>query len=95
LTVSSNDALRDEWLPRLCSGEWRAGIALGGLRAGPSQVIARPVKGGWLLDGDVPFVTGWGLIDVLYVAARTPDDARVISALVPALRPLMGWRPSA
>jgi hypothetical protein len=32
----------------------------------------------------VPFVTGWGLIDVLFIAARTPDNARVISALVPA-----------
>ena len=84
LTASSNHSLCDEWLPRLCSGERRAGIALGGLRAGSSQVIARPVEGGWLLDGDVPFVTGWGLIDVLYVAARTPDNARVVSALVPA-----------
>jgi alkylation response protein AidB-like acyl-CoA dehydrogenase len=82
LIASSNDALRDEWLPRLCSGECRAGIALGGLRAGPSQVIARPVEGGWLLDGDVPFVTGWGLIDFLFIAARTPDNTRVISALV-------------
>jgi alkylation response protein AidB-like acyl-CoA dehydrogenase len=84
LIASPNDALREQWLPRLCSGERRAGIALGGLRAGASQVIAQPVEGGWLLDGDIPFVSGWGLIDVLFVAARTPDNERVVSALVPA-----------
>jgi alkylation response protein AidB-like acyl-CoA dehydrogenase len=84
LTASPNYDLRDEWLPLLCSGERRAGIALGGMRAGPSQVVARPVEGGWLFDGDVPYVTGWGLIDVFFIASRTLDNATVISALVPA-----------
>jgi alkylation response protein AidB-like acyl-CoA dehydrogenase len=85
LMASSSYDLRDEWLPLLCSGERRAGIALGGMPAGPSQVVARPVEGGWLFDGDVPFVTGWGLIDVLFIASRTLDNARVISVLVPAV----------
>jgi alkylation response protein AidB-like acyl-CoA dehydrogenase len=83
LTASKNQALRDEWLPLLCSGRRRAGIALGGLRAGPTQIQARRVEGGWLLDGEVPFVTGWSLIDVLFVAARS-DDGQVVTAFVPA-----------
>jgi hypothetical protein len=37
-----------------------------------------------LFDGDVPLVSGWGRIDVLLVNGRTQDDARVVSALVPA-----------
>jgi alkylation response protein AidB-like acyl-CoA dehydrogenase len=43
------------------------------------------VEGGWLLDGEVPLVSGWGRIDVLLVNGRTGDDARVVSALVPAV----------
>jgi alkylation response protein AidB-like acyl-CoA dehydrogenase len=84
IAASQNEALKQEWLPELCSGRRRAGIAFGGLRVGPSQVVARPVEGGWLLDGEVPLVSGWGRIDVLLVNGRTEGDSRVVSALVPA-----------
>ena len=84
LTASPNQGLRDKWLPLLCSGAKRAGIAFGGLRAGPSQIVAREVEGGWVLDGAVPLVSGWGRIDVLLVNGRTQDDSGVMSALVPA-----------
>jgi alkylation response protein AidB-like acyl-CoA dehydrogenase len=85
IAASGNPALKQEWLPDLCAGRRRAGIAFGGVRAGPSQVLARPVEGGWLFDGDVPLVSGWGRIDVLLVNGRTQDDARVVSAIVPAV----------
>jgi len=85
IASSGNAALQLEWLPRLCRGEIRAGIALGGLRAGPSQIESRRVDGGWLLDGDVPYITGWSHIDVLFVAARTSAlEPQVVTALVPA-----------
>jgi alkylation response protein AidB-like acyl-CoA dehydrogenase len=85
IASSENAALQQEWLPRLCVGRTRAGIALGGLRAGPSQIEARRAEGGWLLDGDVPYITGWGLIDVLFVAARTAGpEPRAVTVLVPA-----------
>jgi alkylation response protein AidB-like acyl-CoA dehydrogenase len=84
VAASANEALRQDWLPELCTGRRRAGIAFGGLRVGPSQVVARPVEGGWLLDGEVPLVSGWGRIDVLLVNGRTEDDGSVVSVLVPA-----------
>jgi alkylation response protein AidB-like acyl-CoA dehydrogenase len=85
ITASGNAAMQEEWLPRLCSGQTRAGIALGGLRAGPTQIEARRVDGGWVLDGSVPYITGWSLIDVLFIAARTTDaEPQVLTALVPA-----------
>jgi alkylation response protein AidB-like acyl-CoA dehydrogenase len=85
IAASGNAAMQQEWLPRLCSGETRAGIALGGLRAGPTQIEARRVDDGWLLDGDVPYITGWGHIDVLFVAARTATTTpEVVTALVSA-----------
>jgi len=76
-------ALRDRWLGPACRGQVRGGIALGGLMPGPPRLRARPDRGGWRLDGDAPWVTGWGLIDLLLVVARGPDDS-VVSLIVDA-----------
>ena len=35
---------------------------------------ARPDGDEWIVDGVAPWVSGWGLTDVVHVAARTPDD---------------------
>lgn len=69
--------LRDRWLGPACRGETRGGIALTGLMPGPPRLRARPDGGGWRVDGEAPWVTGWGLIDLLLVVARGPDDSLV------------------
>ncbi len=69
--------LRDAWLTDLCSGTVRAGIAYAALRRpGPPAAEARPARGddGWILSGYAPWVTGWGLIDVVLVGARAGAD---------------------
>lgn len=72
--ASSDDAdLRTRWLKALASGETRAGLALGGALPEPSLRAAADGDG-WRLDGVSPFVSGWGRIDVVHAAARTPDD---------------------
>jgi alkylation response protein AidB-like acyl-CoA dehydrogenase len=76
--------LREEWLERLCRGTARAGVALAALRPGPAAVTARPVDGGYTFSGTAAWVTGWGMIDVLHTAARTPDDT-VVWALLDAV----------
>lgn len=84
--------LRDLWLPRLCSGEVRSGIAVAAMRRpGPPAMTARPgsAGGGWQLDGEAPWVTGWGLVDVIVVAARHGDDlvwALIDAETAPSLR---------
>ena len=79
--------LRDRWLGPACRGQVRGGIALGGLMPGPPRLRARPDGGGWRLDGDAPWVTGWGLIDLLLVVARRPNDTLVTLILDAAAQP--------
>jgi alkylation response protein AidB-like acyl-CoA dehydrogenase len=91
LTASPNTTLRDTLLPDLCAGRLRAGIALGGLHQGSAGLRAEPVEGGWLITGTAPYVTGWGIIDLILVAALTPDG-HALRCLVdaresPSLRP--------
>jgi alkylation response protein AidB-like acyl-CoA dehydrogenase len=75
--------LRDRWLAPACRGEARGAIALGGLLPGPPRLRARPSGDGWRLDGEAPWVTGWGLTDLLLVAARGPDDS-IVSLILDA-----------
>lgn len=53
------------WLRPLATGRVRAGLAM----SRPEQIRVRPVPGGYLLSGETPWVTGWGLVDVLLVGA--------------------------
>lgn len=71
------DDLRARMLGDLCSGATRAGIVFAGLLPGPSPLHATRCDGSWILDGHAPWVSGWGRIDVLQVAARGPDDTVV------------------
>jgi alkylation response protein AidB-like acyl-CoA dehydrogenase len=68
-------ALRDAHLADLCAGRLRAGVALqAATRPGPVAVVVRAEPGGFAVDGEVPWVTGWGLVDVVLLAARDADD---------------------
>jgi alkylation response protein AidB-like acyl-CoA dehydrogenase len=72
-----------EQLAPMCGGRVRAGIALGGVRLEPT--LRAELSGGtWIFDGYSPWVTGWGLIDVVHVAARTADD-QVLWCLIDAV----------
>lgn len=83
VAASDTPGLRDEWLAPLCRGQRRAGIALAGSRPGPPLLLAtRTDDGGLRLDGEAPWVSGWGRIDVLLVAARIGDA--VVTTLVDA-----------
>jgi alkylation response protein AidB-like acyl-CoA dehydrogenase len=70
---SRQPGVTERFLGPLCRGERRAGIALSGLRGGPAGLRVEPVDGGYRLDGAAPWVTGWGLIDTVQVAAVGAD----------------------
>jgi alkylation response protein AidB-like acyl-CoA dehydrogenase len=80
-------ALRDRWLGSACQGKTRGGLALAGLIPGPPLLRARLAGGGWRLDGEAPWVTGWGLVDLLLVVARGPDDSAVTLIMDAATQP--------
>ena len=75
--------LREKYLLRAVKGEIKGGVALTGLLPGPPRLMARPAPGGWLLEGEAPWVSGWGTVDVIVVLARGPDET-VVTLLLDA-----------
>ena len=73
LADGGDPELTAKWLAPLARGEIRAGVALAGMLPRP-PLRASPDAGGWRLDGVAPFVSGWGRIDVIHVAARAGDE---------------------
>ena len=75
---AAGGALAAEWLAPLRAGRVRSGIAYAALRrTGPPAAVATPEpvpEAGWLLSGHAPWVTGWGLIDVVLAGARHGED---------------------
>jgi len=76
LASSPNRALADRWLPPLLAGEVLGGVAFAHLRRpGPPPVVAEPAGpgGGYVLRGEAPWVTSWGMAGMFAVAARCGD----------------------
>ncbi len=67
----------------IIAGATKGGVVLGGALPGPVRLRATPTTRGWSLEGVAPWVSGWGLVDELFVAARAPDDT-VVSFLLAA-----------
>ncbi len=84
LAASSNIALRDEVLPAAARGDVRGGVAYAGAVPVPPRMRADRVDAGWRLSGHAPFVSGWGVIDVLQVSAGDIASGDIVAGLIPA-----------
>lgn len=80
LVGSDREDLRERYLPALVSGELKAGAAFAAVIPTPPRLRAERVDGGYFLDGEAPFVSGWGIIDLLQVCARDGDT--VVGAII-------------
>jgi alkylation response protein AidB-like acyl-CoA dehydrogenase len=80
--ASQNEAIRAR-VGRMCAGELRAGLALGGALPGPARLTAEEAGDGWIFRGISPFVSGWDRIDLIHTAART-EDGRLVWAFIDA-----------
>jgi alkylation response protein AidB-like acyl-CoA dehydrogenase len=88
---------KQEWLPRLCSGESLGAFGLtepgGGSDAGATRTTARLEDGHWVINGSKAFITNAGtelttLVTVTAVTGTRPDGGKEISAiLVPSGTP--------
>jgi alkylation response protein AidB-like acyl-CoA dehydrogenase len=76
LANTANDQLRGKYLDAAVRGELRAGVAYAGAIPQPPRLWATATDGGWLLSGEAPLVSGWGIIDLLLISARdtSPGD---------------------
>jgi hypothetical protein len=63
------------WIQHRALGHRGAGIARSAAR--PSGLVVRPAQDAYSLSGSVPWVTGWGILDVFEVGAYDPADDTV------------------
>lgn len=72
-------AVRDHWLPLLCSGGAIAAIAMtepgagSDLKAMATTAVAHP-EDGYIINGAKTFITNGGIADVIVVCAKTSPD---------------------
>ncbi|MGZ4273126.1 MAG: acyl-CoA dehydrogenase family protein, partial [Solirubrobacteraceae bacterium] len=103
-----SDAQKEEWLPRLCSGEVLGAFGLtepeAGSDAGNTRTRARLEDGDWVIDGAKQFITNAGtdISGVVCITAKTGDD-EISNLVVPNGTPgyeqgepyrKMGWNAS-
>ncbi len=67
------DFLRAQ-LPSLVRGDVKGGVSFTALLPGPPRLTAHRADSGWVLNGDSPWVSGWGIVDELAVLARTATN---------------------
>jgi len=81
---TDNAPLKERMLAGLCTGALCSGVAVAHVRRpGPPAVRAVRAGTGWRVDGTVAWCTGWGLVDVMLLAAQTAANDLVF-ALIPA-----------
>ncbi|MGH7882950.1 MAG: acyl-CoA dehydrogenase family protein [Candidatus Dormibacteraceae bacterium] len=87
LTSTTNVNLREKCLNPAIRGELRSGVALAGAIPRPPRLWVTATEGGWLVSGDAPFVSGWGIVDVLLIAARDTaggPEGTIVSGVIEA-----------
>lgn len=84
LANTDNAALRDRYLADVAAGRIKGGVAFAGVIPDPPRMHARRVGGGWALSGEAPFVSGWGIVDILQVSAGDVETGDVLSGIVAA-----------
>ena len=66
---------KQRWLPKFCSGEYVAAIAMtepsGGSDLAALKTSAKKADGGWVVNGSKTFITNGDMADLVILAART------------------------
>ncbi|MEG4014431.1 MULTISPECIES: acyl-CoA dehydrogenase family protein [unclassified Microcoleus] len=89
IASSDNEMLKNIYLRAIAQKELRLGVGFSHLRRSSSRasltgnpaVTATPTKDGYLLSGNIPWITGFGLFQKFIVAALLPDNRAVFGVL--------------
>lgn len=82
ISQSENIALKQEYLPLMSQGKRLLGIGFSHLRRnGEPFVKAIPITGGFLIEGKVPWVTGWKIFSEFIIAATLPNGEAVFGVV--------------
>jgi alkylation response protein AidB-like acyl-CoA dehydrogenase len=83
LAASNNKSLQQLYLPWMGKGEKLVGVGFSQLRRrGKPMMKALKTEQGYLLEGEVPWITGFGFFDRFIVGATLPDG-RELYGMVP------------
>jgi len=82
IASSDNEMLKSRYLGAIAQKELRLGVGFSHLRrSGNPAVTATPTKDGYLLSGNIPWITGFRLFQKFIVAAVLPDNRAVFGVL--------------
>ena len=82
IAKSENEALKDEYLPHMGNGERYVGIGFSQLRRPGDPIMkAEPCDGSYLLNGHVPWITGWSFYQEFLIGASLPDGQAVFGVV--------------
>lgn len=75
---SDNKSLQQEYLPHMGKGEILVGVGFSQLRRHGEPIMkATPVVGGYLLEGEVPWITGYGFFKDFAIGATLPEGQEI------------------
>lgn len=88
LTNSENVFLKRQYLPYMGNGQVLIGVGFSHLRRqGEPPVKAIPINNGYQLNGEVPWITGFGFFEKFIIGA-TLADGRAVYGIVPFIKTL-------
>lgn len=82
LSNSDNGALKETYLRDAIAGKIGLGVGFSHLRRPQQPVMAQQVGNGYVFNGTVPWITGFGIFDHWMLAAQLPDG-RAVFVLAP------------
>jgi alkylation response protein AidB-like acyl-CoA dehydrogenase len=79
---SENEDLKAGYLPKMANGERLVGIGFSQLRRPGEPIMkAEPKEGGYILNGHVPWITGWSFYPEFLIGATLPDGSSVFGVV--------------
>jgi alkylation response protein AidB-like acyl-CoA dehydrogenase len=82
ISKSENQELKEAYLPKMADGERLVGIGFSQLRRPGEPIMkAEKVSDGYVLNGHVPWITGWSFYPEFLIGATLPDGQAVFGVV--------------